>query len=712
MATVITASFPIELFYEENDKFILNGVEEEDYYPAICRAQGLQPPKVGSEANPWTHPYGTYEQSNGRHQHALQLVFQAKRYCFSHTIEIVRQVHLLGILSGNGSFRSTHFKFPAHASGLILHASSSGHLRSQVIPDDIINEIVNSTYTEEKVVDRGRLGNGMVEYCGWKIEDYFPEPSTPPTNDAQSIHSAGSIIENLHFEGSNDAIVRPDRPDLLRDTFPDFNLLVSTDDQLANDRRSVGTKLLNPYETSGALTPDEVSKKIRGEIYDSWNEASKAAHGLLLLGVSEIRSCTISKFSGHGIYIFGNNFQGNDLTLLSRINIESNNGDGLHIFGSDAGLITGISISSAHNAGWGAVSISQSSAITFISCNWSYNQKGGFLTPYQLHTPPFDVQAVDERSLADLEDDKPAPTSVPLPQKNPQSLENDFILTAGGAVMIGCYSESNWSDPSKKNISTENFLNFSSLLFGCTMGGLIDGHPQNFHTFSDNSLMNEGAFTGLGYRGSMAADAKNTIAYSYTAVTLGSNLYHNVGLSISQRFRSTPDNAAIDNANSNATELLLQHREVSRPDPVNPEKLITEPTNYWGFCTVNSLAQSPLSISHRHNQDIGDGQLWLEKGVFIGPTQDPYGTNDPRKRVRVLVSTEADFDSTISSLGRQEGSSLPDKGSPNLYQWEEGDIILNKKPTPGGNVGWVCCRDNAGQLRWFKYGSIDVSPSL
>ncbi len=417
MAEVASRSFPIELFYEEKDKFVLDGVEEEHYYPAICRAQGLQPPKEGSETNPWTHPYGTYERSYGRHQHALQLVFQAKRYCFSHTIEIVRQVHLLGILSGNGSFRSTHFKFPPHVGGLILHAGSSGHLRSHVTSGDIINDIVSSTFTEEKVVDRGRLGNGMVKYCGWRIEDYFPATATPPTNDAQSINSAGSIIENLFFEGSNDAIVRLDRQDLLRDTFPDFNLLVSADDQSANDRRSVGTKLLNPYEASGALTPDEVTKKTLGEAYDSWNEASKAAHGLLLFGVSEVRSCTISKFSGHGIYIFGNNYQGNDLTIFSRVTIESNNGDGLHIFGSDAGLITGISISSAHNAGWGAVSISQSSAVTFISCNWSYNQKGGFLTPYQLYAPVYDVQAVDERSWTDLKDGKPAPVSILLPQE-------------------------------------------------------------------------------------------------------------------------------------------------------------------------------------------------------------------------------------------------------------------------------------------------------
>ncbi|MDR4467894.1 MAG: right-handed parallel beta-helix repeat-containing protein [Nitrospira sp.] len=700
-------SLPIESFYN-GDTFLLNGVEVEDYYPALCRAQGLKP--LSPEADMWSHPLGTYDPSKGIHQLALRLVFQAKLYCFSHTIEIVRQIHLLGVLSGNGSFNATRFKFPPNTGGLILHTGSSGHLRSHVIPGDIINDIVSSTFTEGKVVDRDRLGSGMAEYCGWKIEDYFPEPATPSTNDAQSIHSAGSIIENLFFEGSNDALVRLDRPDLGRDTFPDFKLLVSTDDQLANDRRSVGTKLLNPYETSGALTPGDVIKKMNGQTYDSWNEASKAAHGLLLFGVSEVRSCTISKFSGHGIYIFGNNFQGNDLTLLSRVTIESNNGDGLHIFGSDAGLITGISISSAHNAGWGAVSISQSSAVTFISCNWSYNQKGGFLTPYQLYAPVFDVQAVDERSSTDLTDDKPAPVSIPLPQKNLQSLTTDFLLTAGGVVMIGCYSESNWSDPSKRNIATENFLNFGSLLFGCTMGGVIDGHPQNLHTFSDNSLINEGAFTGLGNRGSMVADAENTIPYSYTAATLGSNVYHNVGLSVSQRFSSTLDNASIDQGNSDATELLLQHREVSRPDPLNPEKLITEPTHYWGFCTVNSLAQSPLSISHRHNQDIGDGQLWLEKGFFIGPTQDPYYRNDPRKRVRVLVSTEADFDSTISSLGRQEGSSLPGKGSPDLYQWEEGDIILNKKPTPGGNVGWICCRDSAGQLRWFKYGSIDVIP--
>ena len=112
MAEVASRSFPIELFYEESDKFVLDGIEVEDYYPAICRAQGLQPPKKGSEGNPWTHPYGTYDRSYGRHQHALQLVFHAKLYCFSHTIEIVRQIHLLGVLSGNGSFNATRFKFP------------------------------------------------------------------------------------------------------------------------------------------------------------------------------------------------------------------------------------------------------------------------------------------------------------------------------------------------------------------------------------------------------------------------------------------------------------------------------------------------------------------------------------------------------------------------------------------------------------------------
>lgn len=709
MATGPVHSLPIELFYREGDRFNLNGENVEDYYPAICRAQGLKP--LSPEADMWSHPLGTYDPSKGIHQLALCLVFQSKPYHFSHTIEIVRQIHLLGVLSALGASGGTSFKFPPNIGGLILHAHDSGHLRSQVIPGvDIMNETVSSTFTEEKMVDRGRLGKGMVKYCGWKIEDFLPESSTPTTNDAQSINSHGSIIENLYFEGSNEAIVRLDRPDLLRGTFPDFKLLVTADDQLANDRRSVGTKLLNPYETSGALTPDDVSKKVGGETYDSWNEASKAAHGLLLFGISEIRSCKISKFSGHGIYIFGNNYQGNDMTVLSRVDLDFNNGDGLHIFGSDAGLITGISINSTHNAGWGAASISQSSSVTFISCNWSYNQKGGFLAPYQLFAPVSKVQSVDERSLKDLTDGKPAPASIVLPQKNLQSLATDFILTAGSVVMIGCYSESNWSDKSKQNIGTENFMNYGSLLFGCIMGGLIDGHPQNLHTFSDSSLMNEGAFTGLGHRGSMVADAENTIPYSYTAATLGSNVYHNVGLSVSQRYSSTLDNAAIDKENSDATELLFQHREVSRPDPANPEMLITERTNYWGFCTVNSLAQSPLSISHRLNQDIGDGQLWLEKGVFIGPTQDPYGANDPRKRVRMLVSTEADLDSTISSLGRQEGSSLPGKGSSNLYQWEEGDIILNKKPTPGGHVGWICCRESAGQLRWFKYGSIDVIP--
>ncbi len=295
--------------------------------------------------------------------------------------------------------------------------------------------------------------------------------------------------------------------------------------------------------------------------------------------------------------------------------------------------------------------------------------------------------------------DKPPPASIALPQENLQSPGTDYTLTAGSAVLIGCYSESNWSEPSKRNIGTENYLNFGSLLFGCTMGGLIDGHPQNVHTFSDNSLMNEGAFTGLGSRPSApsaeGSSDEPVVPYNYTVATIGSNIFNNVGLSFAQRFVGTPGK---DLPYSLSTELLFQHRG-------------TEPTSYWGFCTVNGQAQSPLSISHWHNQDIGDGQLWLEKGLFIGPIQDPYGSSDPHKRIRMTVSTEADVDSTITSLGRLEGSSLPEKGSPNLYQWEEGDIILNKKPSPGGHVGWICCRDTTGTLRWFRYGSIDSAPA-
>jgi hypothetical protein len=711
MATGVGSSFPIELFYS-GETFALNGAEVEDYYPAICRAQGSKPPIDEPDPIPdpvpgsWTHPFGTYTRKNGSHQVALQIVFQGKLYHFSHTIEIVRQVHLQGTLSGNGSFKATRFKFPPHTGGLILHALSSGYLRSKILSDgSIVSEPVRSTFTEGKMVDRGQPEHGMALYCGWNVVDFIPDPPASPDapyNDALSINPQGSIIENIFFEGSNDgpgneAIVRLDKPELLRDTFPDFKLLVTDADKAAGDRSSTGTTLLNPYENSGALNPADVENKINGQPYESWNEASKSAHGLTLFGISEIRSCTISKFSGHGIYIFGNNYQGNDLTILSRVDILFNNGDGVHIFGSDAGLITGTSISSTHNAGWGAVSISQSSAVTFISCNWSYNQKGGFLVPYQLFSPVSKVQAVDERSLKDLTDGEPAPASIPLPQKNLQSHEIDFILTAGGVVMIGSYSESNWSDPSKKNIGTENFMNFSSLLLGCTMGGLIDGHPQNFHPFDNNSLLNEGSFTGLGNRPSAIPPPSSPLdpgkPYDYSAATLGSNTFNNVGLSFSHRFINTPDK---NHQYGLSTELLFQHREA----------------DYWGFCTVNGQAQSPLSISHWHNRDIGDGQLWLEKGLFIGPIQDPYGSSDPHKRIRMTVSTEADMDSTITSLGRLEGSSLPEKGSPNLYQWEEGDIILNKKPRAGGHVGWICCRDTTGTLRWFRYGSIDSAPGF
>jgi hypothetical protein len=698
MQTFQEASTPIEFFFG-GEQFMLDGVMQDDFYPAICRAQGFLETQIfqssARDINGSLLPpiKGTYSRTANVNQTAIRLTFQAQTYHFSHTIEVVRQLHLLGVHSELGFIGGTRFRFPPKTMGLIVHNISSGHLRTVFDPGNEGDYVVSTTYTEPTMVDRSLLGDGMAIYCGWVATNLYPS-SVTPFNDATTINPSGTIIENIFFFGGSDSS---------KDIFPDFKLVVGTSDAILHDR-SGDTVLSNPYETHSAWTIQDYLNFNARKNYDSWLVTSKAFHGLMLLSTTEVRKCTISNFSGHGIYIFGNSYQNNDFCKIDCTNIYANNGNGLHISGGDAGLASVLNVSSTKNAGWGIVHISRASANAFISCQGSYNYKGGFLAPVGVHMPVTIVQKPDLRTVEDEALGVAPPLTIVMPQPIIGDAEaKPNIAYAASAVFLSCYSESNWGAELKRNNGTDSFLNPACILIACSMGYLVDGHAVNFHTFDDGSLITEGAVTGLGKRSSARLISEQ---FNYTAATLGDTSFTNVALSMTHRYEVVKPLRNELLPYGLGTRLHIEYREHTIPDPADPEnKVIIVPDHYWSFRSANLAYMSPLSISTLHNTDVGSGQLWLEGGVFIGYKADPFAGGN--KRIRIMTSTAKDLDTTVRSYGISEGTVKPTEGSSNMYEWEEGDVILNKQPAAGGNVGWICCRNvSNGVLQWYPYGDI------
>lgn len=545
------------------------------------------------------------------------------------------------------------------------------------------------------MIDRSVLGDGMHQYCEWNTGAFLP--ASIDENDAFSINPQGSIIESIYFHGNNDDY-RDDKGQLM-DIYPEFKLIVGKNDAALQDRSS-NTVLNNPYEIMGAWTHTDYLNSLAGVAYQSWHTTCKGFHGMMLLTVTEVRSCTISNFAGHGVYIVGNNFQNNDFTELNRLHIHSNNGNGLHIYGGDAGLVTSLNLSSTTNAGWGILHCGTACANTFISCQASYNNKGGYLAPESVYMPTTDVQEPDLRTAQDILNGIVPPALLPMPQlsfsgsgiQDVSAVTDPLPVNSGvhgsGALFLGCYAESNWSTGTGKNIADDNFINYRSVLIGCTstLGGYMAGHPANLQKLGDDSLTPHGALTGFGRR---ATDIGINPA-NYTKTTIGSSTYNNVALSFTNVFEEGTDPWKYDNFNA-LTTLVLQYDE----------------RNYWAFKSSANLHHSPLSLSTYHNTDVGEAQVWLEKGLFLGYSIDPYSLNDVNKRIRILTSTPDDLQKTISSYGITEEAAKPGKGKDNMYRWEEGDIILNKKPKAGGNTGWICCIDPKDSLlKWYPYGEI------
>jgi hypothetical protein len=116
-------------------------------------------------------------------------------------------------------------------------------------------------------------------------------------------------------------------------------------------------------------------------------------HGITIYTLIALRDITVSRFDGHGIYIYGN---GDDdatspgtssiaaFCQLTNVFISENGGDGLHLFGRDGSGSVIQSSQFVHNAGWGIRDLNYLGQTTFIGGQASYNISGGVGRPYNV----------------------------------------------------------------------------------------------------------------------------------------------------------------------------------------------------------------------------------------------------------------------------------------------------------------------------------------
>lgn len=372
-----------------------------DYFPAIMRSQKYFPNPI--------RPDGTGD-IPANNLATLKFVFKAQEYQFSQTIEILRKVHLCG--SGGSSSRGgTLFTFPLGKGGLIIHNSST-----QTQPN--ITTALNTDY-----VDRANLGD--LALYGWDDTSLSESAIT-----IEAINPQGSIIEGIYFRGAyllaTKTVLMPADDDNPLGTvteitypaniFPDFRL--QHPPGVTSQDWSSGDYVANPYERN--------------------HSPSLAAHGIVIYMKTEIRNCTIDSFAGHGLYLFGENNQNNDLCQISNVFIGNCNGDGVHVFGGDCGLHQFIGVDTNNNGGWGFVYLPNNATSTLISCHSSYNAKGGYLCANSAFiSPPQSLQNPDLRNFEERSENLAPPPSL-------FSFDVNSLIPPAGVIMLGCYGEDNW----------------------------------------------------------------------------------------------------------------------------------------------------------------------------------------------------------------------------------------------------------------------------
>lgn len=435
--SILEKSFiPIEYFY--GGEVMPDDSNAPDYYPAICRAQALEVTEVFT---PIYHPSfdfpaldpvkGTYDSRANQFEHPfLRIVFRPVTYHFSHTIEIVRPVQLLG--AGQYSTFGTVFKFPLNTGGIIIHSLRGGLITTMLLRDGGENLILTSdgeaqvgatttipSYLSASLVNRGMLGN-MFEKP--KSEGGFGWTE----NNFRNTHGANTIIEGINLKGGHGATF---------DIFPDMQI-IAEDPNGTNNYPEMTLGLFNPYEnhnrtsTIDGSLPLTFDLKLFAEMnlqgYSSMSHAAKAAHGITSFVRVAIRDCMIENFAGHGIYVFGNNYGGVATTSEIRNTMVGNCcGNGLHLYGQDTSNLSISGFQAVAVEGWGFVNSVTNSNNTILTSVFHTCVKGTFLCPTHSYTNSFKVQDV----------------SFTPTQKSKTFTEPCNQLTIMAINIIGCHAE-------------------------------------------------------------------------------------------------------------------------------------------------------------------------------------------------------------------------------------------------------------------------------
>jgi hypothetical protein len=428
--SILEKSFiPIEYFY--GGEVMSEDSNTPDYYPAICRAQALEVTEVFT---PIYHPSfdfpaldpvkGTYDSGANQFEHPfLRIVFRPVTYHFSHTIEIVRPVQLLG--AGQYSTFGTVFKFPLNTGGIIIHSLRGGLITTMLLRDDARNLILTSdgkaqvgtttkipSYLSDSLVNRSMLGN-MFEKpksdggFGWTEKNF------------RNTHGANTIIEGINLKGGHGATF---------DIFPDMQIIA------ADPEGALG--LFNPYENLSRTSTMDGSQPLRFDMkwyaeqnlqgYSSVSHAAKAAHGITAFVRVAIRDCWIENFAGHGIYVFGNDYDGVATTSEIRNTLVGNCcGNGLHLFGQNTSNLSISGFQAVAVEGWGFVNSVTNSNNTILTSVFHTCVKGSFLCPTQAYTNSFKAQDV---------------SFIPT-RKSSEFTELCNLLPIKAINIIGCHAE-------------------------------------------------------------------------------------------------------------------------------------------------------------------------------------------------------------------------------------------------------------------------------
>lgn len=664
----------------------------DDYYPAIMRSQRYFPNPI--------RPDGTGDVPTNNLA-MLKFIFKAQEYKFSQPIEILRKVHLCG--SGGSSSRGgTLFTFPASKGGLIVHNSSTQTQSN-------ITTALNSDY-----VDRINLGN--LTLYGWD-NAALAESKTI----IEAIHPQGSIIEGIYFRGvyilatkilpvpvSADYPLGTKEVNYPANIFPDFRLQHLPGLEALD--WSSGDYVANPYERN--------------------NAPSLAPHGIVVYMKTEIRNCTIEGFVGHGLYLFGENNQNNDLCQISNVVISNCNGDGVHIFGGDCGLHQLIGVDTNNNGGWGFVYFPNNASSTLISCHSSYNAKGGYLCATSAFiAPPQPLQKPDLRSFEEREANLPPPPSLFV-------FDAATLIPPAGIIMFGCYAEDNWhyskfyptvdgviqplTFDESADIEHDSFLYSTCQVQNCVIGDPA-GYPAVQKAYR-TTIFPQGV-TGYSFVPNQLLLPNQPRQYDYAETTFGGGAIPNLALQLTMQTGiftledspvSTPAHPrqTIEFNLKDHAHYQLVYQDYYRQAGDQQENSYYSPyKGHWEWISYMGGAsnRTPLRLS-TNESDIGPGQIWMENGFYIGSTVDSASPAEKNKRVRVLTTSVEDLAATLATYGScpNGGPNPPDID--NRHVWQEGDRLLNKNPNPGGFAGWICCRspEDPNVLKWYGYGRIDT----